>query len=212
MSNFPHTGKIVFILSILIGVAGLFLLSQRERLFGLRLANNQNELIDQLHQIMELPNEQPKITQIQEVNALNNTYPEVINDAKNGMIIISYPSQTILYDPSTRKIIKTVSYYLPQPLKLSVRYSPGEQQRAEEFSKDFNQATPLYKIIETTSSAQIYSGDISIINNEQRAEEIKIFNKLIGDGPLYSKKESSESASPADVFVIFGQIGKLKKK
>lgn len=210
-SSFPATGVILILTTLLVGVSALIIFSQRDSLFGFKLATNQDELITQLHQIMELPEATPQVIPIQEVNTLSNSFPEIINDAQNGMIIISYPSQTILYDPNQRKIVKSVSYYLPKPLQISIRFSPGEQARTQAFKEKFQQASPLYKIMETTSSAQIYHDDIVIINNDQRAEEIKILNQLIGNGPLLTKSESSESASPADVYIIFGQTIKPKK-
>ncbi len=204
-STFPRAGVMLLISTVLIGALSLYVFGQRESIFSIRLADNQDQLLPQLHQIMELPNLEPKIVTVQETDTITQSFPEIASDVRPNMIIISYPNQTILYNPETRKIVKSVSYYLPQPLKISIRHSVGQEARAKQFLAEFKNAPSLYQVVETTASAQIYNGDVAIVNNEQRIEEIKVLNQLIGNGPLLTKQESSESASPADMYIIFGR-------
>lgn len=88
-------------------------------------ANEANSIVERVGALMELPDEDPTVATVSDVESLRDQ--QFFQKAQNGDNVIIFPNaqKAILYRPSTNKIVEIALYTPPSPTQVPAATSPA---------------------------------------------------------------------------------------
>lgn len=205
---YQYLSLVLFVL--LLAVGGLFLYTQRTRLFS-KEKNVPDPVLSRIRSFMDLPQETPQIVSLDTVEEAKKKDPEFFKNAVVGDKMISFPYLRILYSPKTKKIVNIVTLPTPfptpsQPLRIMMRYNADELSRAKTLKSQLEQASPNLIVLGVEKSSVLYTGDIIYLVNPAKKDDALRFSQMVGGSKVVETPEKEEAPTEADVILAFRDI------
>jgi hypothetical protein len=176
-----------------------------------------SQIIQKVGSLIELPQSEPQIALVSDISKI--TEPVFVN-AQNGDIVLAYPEKTIIYRPTTNKII-TIGESILGPVQtdtaiasdatevitLDILNGTKTPKLAAEVSQLFT-VTNGNPVIQTVDSAKNTTPKTIVYRMNPEISDESL-SAVMPDSLVYSVKESSdyptnEASTTADVVIVVG--------
>lgn len=199
------------LISIIFAVGFAVTLFQYVRIKNQVNGPSADKILQKLANVMVLPDETPKITPLTDVSIYKTNWPDFYKDAEPGDILIQYQNSSLLYNPTSGKILNIgVNGILNKPkpknvLIVAFRYNGNEQYRALWLKRQVEEdlGNSGYQVVEVAPSKATYKEDAVYLVNPEKKDLATQFAKVIGNSPMLEKLEPNEATTTADVIVAF---------
>lgn len=181
-------------------------------------SNEQAALIEEVGKLIVLPNEQPSIATVSDINKLKAQ--SFFAHARNGdkVLIYSKAQEAILYDPIANKIVEVGPISLSQvtptqaagavntaiPMRVAVYNGTSTVGLASQIALELREKVPTIIITSKADASQTYSATVVVDLTGQFASQASLLAKTLG-GKVGKLPIGETKPQNADLLVILGK-------